>query len=704
MRALTRAFTVPPTFALAAAAAALALAGSFGPVPTARAGGFLVPPAENPDLVLLDIPPAEVERQLGVSAEEMQERIRRARASMRPVVSRPPVFDGSTLRGGAPSDTGVALVMLCQWSDHPANSFAHPPGAYNTLLFSQGQVSTGSMREYFLETSYGSYWVEGQVHGWYSRPTYDAGAYFTDFFELADPFIDYSQYDRDGDGYTDAVWIFHAGPGQEETHDTGDIWSFAVWGLNYMTDDGVIIDRFACNPEEHSDGSIISIRVGAHEATHVLGLPDLYDYDNKLVTSTYYTPGDSNDHPLVDWCVMGYYGYNIWSFGTRQDPSHHCAWSKAELGFVAPIPLTTSQHDVPAPEVELNPVVYRVPKPGGSQESFLIENRNTASSATFDHLDSDFSAFYTWFTPGQNQKDSGLLILHVDDGLSSNSNGPSSPHYMVAVEDAGYDPATPWDGADEFSEWWYPQETRIGAAFAAEDPGQTSFTPATTPSSDWYGGGSGIWITNISGSGPTMTFDIGFGNAWPAITSHSPAALDTTLSAPSMVTLSVASLDEDGDPASYDWYENGGLVQSGPVASWSFTADTPGAVDHVMVVATDGALADSLEWTLRTGDAVGVLANAGRIEGASLSAGPSPATTGVTVRWSIPRAGATRVTVHDLGGRLVAVLHDGVQGGEARSRVWNGRDAEGREVGSGIYFVRLASDGEELTRKVVWMR
>jgi M6 family metalloprotease-like protein len=638
-----------------------------------------------------------------VSPEEMRARIARARAKMKPPVSIPPSPEGLRLRGGAPSDTGVALVLLCQWADDPADTVAHTPAAYETLLFSQGQVSTGSMREYFLESSYGSYWVEGQIHGWYTQPTYDHGNYFRDFFEAADPFIDYSDFDRDNDGYTDAVWIFHAGPGQEETHDPNDIWSFAVWGLNYMTDDGIIIDRFACNPEMHADGSIITIRVGAHEATHVLGLPDLYDYDDKLVTSTYYTPNDSNDHPLVDWCVMGYYGYNIWSYGTRQDPSHHCAWAKKELGFVAPITIATSQKDVEAPEVQLNPVVYKVRR-GGSQEFFLIENRNTESTAIFDHLDSDFSAFYTWFEFGQNPKDQGLLISHIDDAVGNNTDGPNGPHYMVIVEDAGYDPANPWDGVDEFSAWWYPQETRLSATFATDDAGQTSFTPNTTPNSDWYNSSSGIWITNISAPGPVMTFDIGFGNAWPAITSWSPAELDTTVELPSIVSLSVVVLDEDGDPTTYEWYENGGLVQSGPAASYDFTADTGGAVDQVLVVATDGSLADSLEWTIRTGTATGVVADVGAQGRPILTASPTPFDRSVTVEWALARGGDARVSVHDLSGRQVAVLFAGRQNGAAMSRVWSGRDELGRDLASGVYFVRLVAEGVVETRKVVKLR
>jgi hypothetical protein len=476
-----------------------------------------------------------------------------------------------------------------------------------------------------------------------------------------------------------------------------------VWGLQYQTNDGVVIDRFACNPEEHADGSIISIRVGAHEATHVLGLPDLYDYDAKLDTSTYYTPGDSNDHPLVDWCVMGYYGYNLWSYGTRQDPSHHCAWSKRALGFVATIPLSTPRKDVPAAEVQLSPVVYEV-KRAGSQESFLIENRNTQGSAMFDHLDSDFSAFYPWFTPGQNPKDAGLLITHVDDAVSSNNAGPSSPHYMVAVEDAGYDPAQPWDGVTELSEWWYPQETRAGAAFAADDPGQTSFTPVSTPSSAWYGGPSGIWITNISPAGPVMTFDIGFGNAWPAIMEHSPAGLDTTVAAGAALPMWASARDEDGDPTTYAWYRDGVLAQSGPDSAYTFPGVSGGVDVQVLVVATDGSLADSLEWTLHVQPATGAPAAVPGAAAMRLSVSPTPSAAPVTVRWALTRSGPARVSVHDLAGRRVALLFEGAQEEGTMTRSWNGRDAAGRPAAAGVYLVRLEAPAGTVTRKVVLMR
>ncbi len=654
--------------------------------------GVVIPPEENPEFVIYDLPAAEIERRLGIPYEEMVER--RERVAERASRAR---------QKSAAADTTVALVMLCEWADHLSDP-SHPREEYDTLLFSQGVVNTGSMREWFLENSYGDHWIMGDVYGWFQEPT-DIDNWFMDFFAAADPVIDYSQYDADNDGYVDAVWIFHAGPGQEETHNPSDIWSYAVWGLNYMTDDGVIIDRYACNPEEHSNQEIVSIRVGCHEATHVLGMPDLYDYNSKLDTTTYYTPGDANDHPVVDWCVMGYYGYNIMSYGTRSDPSHMSAWIKQQLGYLIPTSLSTSQQGVSVPEVELNPVVYKIVRPGAAgDEYFLIENRNAASSGFFDHWDGDFSAYFPWFTPGRNQKDSGLIIYHVDDNVGNNTDGPNGPHYKVIVEDAGYDPANPWDGVSEYSEEWYPYEFRIGAAYAAEDPGQTSFTPNSSPSTDWYGTSSGIWITNISGSGSIMTFDLGFGNAWPAIVDQSPSVADTTILFGDAVVFSAAAVDEDGDATTYAWSLNGSLVQSGPDSTYNYAALLPTDLDTLEVVATDGSLSDSFTWIIVTDDATNIADGAPALTRPELSALPNPFNPTVTIRYSMPVAGDVRLTVHDATGRLVSLLHNGHAVAGAHSRVWHGKTEAGGESSSGIYFVRLATGGEIRSMKIVLLR
>lgn len=652
--------------------------------PPEAAASEPIRPAQRPAFTVTDIPPSEIESRLGITYEEMLER--RAAVTTR-----------------APGDTVKALILLCEWADDQANQVDHPASAYQTLLFSQGVVDPGSMREFFLEDSYGALWIEGDVVGWLQEPTYDPGYWFTDFLAQADDIVDFSDYDGDGDGYTDAVWIFHAGPGQEETHDPDHIWSYAVYGLDWMSDDGVIVDRYSCNPEEHINGDIISIRVPAHEASHVLGLPDLYDYDAKLDTTTYFTPNDANDHPLVDWCLMGYGGYAIMNYGTDQPcPQHHCAWSKKELGWIAPTTISTSQHDVPAPEVQTNAVAYQINKPGsGGNEYFLIENRNTqGASFLFDHLDSDFSAYCPWFTPGRNAKDAGLLIYHVYE-YASNNNG--SPHYKVIVEDAGYDPSTPWDGVDEYSEEWYPYEFRIGAAYAAEDPGQNKFTPETSPNTSWYSGSSGIWITNIGHSDSVMTFDVGFGNAWPAIVDHRPAALDTTLEGGSFL-FSVAVVDEDGDTPSYEWFVNGSSIQATGDSTFLHVAGPPGTVDTVLVVASDGSLADTLSWLVSSGISTGVAEAAPRVKSATLAAWPTPFNPSVTIRADLPAAGEATVTVHDLAGRLVKTLAERVHHDGSLQRTWRGETDRGDAAASGVYFVRVFSGEDALTTKIVLLR
>jgi hypothetical protein len=62
---------------------------------------------------------------------------------------------------------------------------------------------------------------------------------------------------------------------------------------------------------------------------------------------------------------------------------------------------------------------------------------------------------------------------------------------------------------------------------------------------------------------------------------------------------------------------------------------------------------------------------------------------GAEVVVRVGKAGAYRLTVHDVTGRLVAVLADGGFTGGERSLRWGERDTAGRAVGSGVYYVRL---------------
>lgn len=65
-----------------------------------------------------------------------------------------------------------------------------------------------------------------------------------------------------------------------------------------------------------------------------------------------------------------------------------------------------------------------------------------------------------------------------------------------------------------------------------------------------------------------------------------------------------------------------------------------------------------------------------------------------------------RIAVHDVTGRLLAVLGEGRDDGLGTERivVWDGKDARGRDVGNGVYVVRLTSERGSTSRKVTLLR
>jgi hypothetical protein len=83
---------------------------------------------------------------------------------------------------------------------------------------------------------------------------------------------------------------------------------------------------------------------------------------------------------------------------------------------------------------------------------------------------------------------------------------------------------------------------------------------------------------------------------------------------------------------------------------------------------------------------------------------PNPFNPVTTIAFALPEAGPARLAVYDVSGRLVAVLAEGVHEAGEHEAVWNGRDAAGRQLGSGVYFVRLETAGFVSTRKMVMVK
>jgi M6 family metalloprotease-like protein len=382
-----------------------------------------------------------------------------------------------------------AIVLLVEFTDNRANKGGHSPTAFQRLLFdSTGAVETGSMYEYYQEVSYGRLFLYGHVSVWLEAP--QTNAYYADdqfgrgswprssvrfaydAVVTADPYVDFSEYDGDGDGEVDAVFIIHAGPGGEETGNPLDLWSHKSTipanpngtGRGYMTDDGVKVTTYTMQPEENDGGQLIGIGVFCHEYGHILGLPDLYDRDN-------------SSEGIGNWGLMG-----TGSWGgdgqSPQTPVHLCAWSKEHLGWVEPIILDHNRSGVFINRVEDHPEVFKLWTEGTpGDEYFLVVNRQTIG---FD----------------SNLPNSGLLIWHIDNSVTTQNDNES--HKLVDLEAA--------DGNDDMDVG--ANRGDDGDTFPGTS-GNRFFDFFSQPSSQKADGiPSQVSVLNISDSQPTMGADM----------------------------------------------------------------------------------------------------------------------------------------------------------------------------------------------------
>ncbi len=87
-----------------------------------------------------------------------------------------------------------------------------------------------------------------------------------------------------------------------------------------------------------------------------------------------------------------------------------------------------------------------------------------------------------------------------------------------------------------------------------------------------------------------------------------------------------------------------------------------------------------------------------------LSAYPIPFADRVFFTFEMPRAGNARVAVYDARGRRSSVLLEGALPQGSHELAWDGRDAEGRSLAPGIYFVRFETEDARAVRKLLLSR
>ncbi|MFH2034991.1 MAG: Ig-like domain-containing protein [Candidatus Zixiibacteriota bacterium] len=83
---------------------------------------------------------------------------------------------------------------------------------------------------------------------------------------------------------------------------------------------------------------------------------------------------------------------------------------------------------------------------------------------------------------------------------------------------------------------------------------------------------------------------------------------------------------------------------------------------------------------------------------------PNPFNPTTTIKFSLPMAMNTTIEIYNILGEKVATVFDGFGSAGTNTVIWDGNDANGNSVASGIYFYRMTAEDYSNTRKMVLMK
>ncbi len=83
---------------------------------------------------------------------------------------------------------------------------------------------------------------------------------------------------------------------------------------------------------------------------------------------------------------------------------------------------------------------------------------------------------------------------------------------------------------------------------------------------------------------------------------------------------------------------------------------------------------------------------------------PNPFNTETRVSFHLEKPSSAKIEIFDLQGKLVNILADDFYEAGNYGVIWNGTDAAGNSVATGVYFYRLETDRDSMTRRMVLLK
>lgn len=83
---------------------------------------------------------------------------------------------------------------------------------------------------------------------------------------------------------------------------------------------------------------------------------------------------------------------------------------------------------------------------------------------------------------------------------------------------------------------------------------------------------------------------------------------------------------------------------------------------------------------------------------------PNPFNPTTLIKYELPKEGLVDISIYNLLGQRIANLYNGVKSAGFQSISWNGKDSNGFELSSGIYFARVSFERNVSTIKMMLVR
>lgn len=326
--------------------------------------------------------------------EERRANIRRTAAPRR-------ISDESYLNSFPTKGSPKCLAILVEFQDVKF-TVENPAGVFYDMLNKEGfdmADATGSVADYFKASSNGQFTPQFDVYGPVTLPQ-NMSYYGENYGDsdlrpyemvpqacgLLDDKIDFTQYDTDGDGVIDNVYLFYAGYGEADGGPAASVWPHS-WnlhddlGFDYYFD-GKLLNHYATS-NELAGGfgtKLAGIGVFCHEFGHVMGLPDLYS----TVYSSVFTPGN--------WSVMDHGSYN----NDCRTPPTHTAYERYCFNWIDPEELTNPK----------NVTMYPMSQIGNYEDAYIIRTENPGE---YYVLENRQQRGWDEFIPSH-----GMLVWHIE--------------------------------------------------------------------------------------------------------------------------------------------------------------------------------------------------------------------------------------------------------------------------------------------------